>query len=155
LVFAVLQLSHSAADLGYVLGAQALAQVTFILAGGVIADRFSRRWLMMGADIFRGACEVILGASLITGHPPVAVVGLLGAAQGLGVAVFAPAASGLTANIVPRENLAQANALIQTAAAVAAVTGPAIAGVCVVTIGAGWAILADGATFGINVIALA
>jgi len=155
LVFAVLRLSHSAADLGYVLGAQALAQVTFLLVGGVVADRFSRRRLMMAADSFRGAGELILGASLITAHPPVALVGVLGAAQGLGGAVFAPAASGLTANVVPRENLQQANALIQTAAAVAAVVGPAIAGVCVVTIGAGWAIAADGATFLVNVLALA
>ncbi len=154
LVFAILRLSHSAADLGYVLGAQALTQVTFLLIGGVIADRFSRRHLMMGADVFRGTCELILGASLIAAHPPVVLVGVFGAAQGLGGAVFAPAASGLTANVVPKENLQQANALIQTATAVAAVTGPAIAGVCVLTVGAGWAILADGVTFLVNVVAL-
>lgn len=155
LVFAILQISHSAADLGYVLGAQALAQVTFLLLGGVVADRFPRRALMMGADAFRGAGELALGASLILAHPPVALLAVLGAAQGIGGAVFSPAASGLTANVVPRESLQQANALIQTASAVAAVAGPAIAGLCVVTVGAGWAILADGATFGINVLVLA
>lgn len=154
LAFAVLRLSHSAADLGYVLGTQALVQVAFFLVGGVIADRFSRRRLMMAADGFRGLGELILGASLITAHPPVAFVAVLGAAQGLGGAIFAPAASGLTANVVPKENLHQANALMQTASAVAAVAGPAIAGVCVVTIGSGWAILADGVTFLVNVIAL-
>jgi MFS family permease len=154
LVFAVLRLSHSAADLGYVLGTAALAQVAFFLIGGVIADRFSRRRLMMGADAFRGIGELILGASLITLHPPIAVVAILGVAQGLGGAVFAPAASGLTANVVPKENLHQANALMQTATAVAAVAGPGIAGLCVVTVGAGWAILADGVTFLINVVAL-
>jgi predicted MFS family arabinose efflux permease len=154
LVFAVLRLSHSAADLGYVLGTQALAQVAFYLVGGVIADRFSRRRLMMGADAFRGTGELILGASLITLHPPIAFVAVLGAAQGLGGAIFAPAASGLTANVVPKENLHQANALIQTNYAVAAVVGPAVAGVCVLTIGAGWAILADGVTFLVNVVAL-
>jgi MFS family permease len=154
LAFAVLRLTHSAADLGYVLGTQALVQVAFFLIGGVIADRFSRRRLMMGADLFRGLGELILGASLIGAHPPVVFVAVLGAAQGLGGAIFAPAASGLTANVVPKENLHQANALIQTSAAVAAVTGPAIAGVCVVTIGAGWAILADGITFLVNVLAL-
>lgn len=155
LVFGVLRLSHSAAALGYVLGVQSLAQVAFLLVGGVVADRFSRRLLMMGADGFRGTGEIILGISLITAHPPLALVGALGAAQGLGAAVFTPAASGLTANVVPRENLQQANALIQTSAAVAAVVGPAIAGVCVVTIGAGWAIAADGVTFLVNVLALA
>jgi len=154
LVFAVLHLSHSAADLGYVLGADALAQVAFLLAGGVIADRFSRRGLMMGADAFRGIGELILGASLITLHPPIAFVAVLGAAQGIGGAIFGPAASGLTANVVPKENLHQANALMQTSSAVAAVAGPAIAGVCVLTIGAGWAILADGVTFLVNVVAL-
>jgi MFS family permease len=154
LVFAVLRLSHSAADLGYVLGTQALAQVAFFLVGGVIADRFSRRGLMMGADGFRGLGEVILGASLITAHPAIVFVAALGAAQGIGGAIFAPAASGLTANVVPRENLHQANALMQTSSAVATVAGPAIAGICVVTIGAGWAILADGATFLVNVLAL-
>lgn len=154
LVFAVLHISYSAADLGYVLGSQALAQVAFLLIGGVVGDRFPRRILMMGADTFRGLGELALGASLILAHPPILLLGVLGAAQGLGGAVFAPAASGLTANVVPREDLQQANALIQTVTAVAAVAGPAIAGLCVVTVGSGWAILADGVTFLINVVAL-
>src|SRR5262249_41073769 len=154
LAFAVLRLTHSAADLGYVLGAQAVALVAFLLVGGVFADRFSRRRLMMGADAFRGLGELILGVSLIAMHPPIAFVAVLGAAQGIGGAIFGPAASGLTANVVPKEDLHQANALMQTASAVAAVAGPAIAGVCVITIGAGWAILADGATFLVNVLAL-
>lgn len=155
LVFAVLKISHSAADLGYVLGVQALAQVLFLLIGGVVADRFPRRRLMMGADTFRGAGELILGFILIAGHPPVALIAVLGAAQGIGGALFSPAATGLTANVVPREHLQQANSLFQTAYAAAAVTRQAIAGVCVVTIGSGWAILADGVTFFINVVALA
>ena len=43
LAFAILDLTHSPADLGYVLGAETAAQVVFLLAGGVIADRLSRR----------------------------------------------------------------------------------------------------------------
>ena len=50
LAFAVLDLTHSPADLGYVLGAEAVAQVVCLLAGGVIADRLSRRAVMLAAD---------------------------------------------------------------------------------------------------------
>ncbi len=48
LAFAILDLTHSPADLGYVLAAEAAAQVVFLLAGGVIADRISRRAVMLG-----------------------------------------------------------------------------------------------------------
>lgn len=53
LAFAILGLTRSPADLGYVLGADAAAQVIFLLAGVVIADRLSRRAVMLGADSWR------------------------------------------------------------------------------------------------------
>ena len=108
LAFAVLDLTHSPADLGYVLGAEAAAQVVFLLAGGVIADRFSRRALMLGADSVRGAAEVALGALLITGHPSVWLIGVLGAVQGMAGALFTPASTGLTPAVVSDANLQQA-----------------------------------------------
>lgn len=154
LAFAVLRLTHSAADLGFVLGAEAVANVAIVLFGGVVADRFSRRGVMVAADSLRGAGEVSLGVILITAHPPLILVAVLAAIQGIGSAMFSPAASGFTPAVVSTEYLQQANALRQTANAVASVIGPAVAGVCVATVGAGWAILADGATFLVNVVAL-
>jgi len=155
LAFALLDLTHSAADLGYVLGTEAAAQVVFLLAGGVIADRISRRAVMLTADVVRGAAEAVLGIILVTGHPSVWVIGLLAAVQGVAGAAFLPASSGLVPSIVSPENLQQANQLQQVGGAATSIAGPALAGVLIVTTSPGWAILLDAASFGVSVLLLA
>jgi MFS family permease len=155
LTFALLDLTRSAADLGYVLGGEAAAQVAFLLAGGVIADRMSRRAVMLASDVVRGAAEAVLGFLLVTGHPSVWIIGVLAAAQGAAGAAFLPATSGLVPAIVSPANLQQANQLQQVSQAAASIAGPALAGVLVVAASPGWAILADAASFGVSVALLA
>jgi MFS family permease len=53
LAFAVLDLTGSPADLGYVLAARSIPLVAVLLVGGVIADRFPRRRIMVTADVAR------------------------------------------------------------------------------------------------------
>ncbi len=74
LAFAVLDLTGSASDLGYVLGAGSAARVVFLLLGGVAADRWPRRAVMVAADSVRGAAELMLGLVLLAGHPSVLVL---------------------------------------------------------------------------------
>ncbi len=155
LTFALLDLTHSAADLGYVLGAEAAAQVAFLLAGGVIADRMSRRAVMLASDVVRGAAEAILGILLVTGRPSVWLIGALAVAQGAAGAAFLPASTGLVPAVVSPANLQQANQLRQVAGSAAGIAGPALAGVLVVTAGPGWAILLDAASFAVSVALLA
>jgi predicted MFS family arabinose efflux permease len=155
LAFALLDLTHSAADLGYVLGSEAAAQVVFLLAGGVIADRMSRRAVMLTADIVRGAAEAILAIILLTGRPSVWVIGVLAAVQGVAGAAFMPASSGLVPSIVSPGNLQQANHLQQVGGAATSIAGPALAGVLIVTTSPGWAILLDSGSFGVSVVLLA
>ena len=69
------------------------------------------------------------------------------AATGIGDALFAPAFGSIVPEIVPRELLAQANALDQFVRLGAASVGPAIAGLVVATAGAGWALVVDAVTF--------
>jgi MFS family permease len=61
LTFAVLDLTHSATDLGVVLGAFTLGLLGCLLIGGVVADRLSRRAVMVAADLIRLAAR---GASV-------------------------------------------------------------------------------------------
>lgn len=147
LSFAVLDLTRSAADLGLVLGAGAAAQLLFLLVGGLAADRFSRRVVMVAADAVRGTLQLILGLALILGHPAVLIIATLNFIGGGASAMFTPAATALTPALVKPEDLQQANALQQTGAALAGIAGPAIAGLLVVSVGSGWAIVADAATF--------
>jgi MFS family permease len=155
LAFAVLDLTHSPADLGYVLGAEAVAQVIFLLAGGVIADRLSRRAVMLGADSVRGGAEAALGVLLVTGHPPVWLIAALAAVQGTAGALFMPASTGLTPAVVSNANLQQANQIQQVASSAAGIAGPALAGLLVVAASPGWAILGDAVSFAVSVAFLA
>jgi hypothetical protein len=154
LAFAVLDQGHSVVDLGEILSVEAIAQVGFVLYGGVLADRYSRRNVMICADVSRGIGDTLLGGLLVAYRPSVLLIAILGGVQGAGGALYSPAMNGLTPSLVDREDLHWANALGQTASAGASVVGPAIAGLCVATIGPGWAIMVDGTTFLLNVILL-
>jgi MFS family permease len=155
LTFALLDLTHSAADLGYVLGAEAATQVAFLLAGGVIADRMSRRAVMLASDVVRGAAEAILGILLVTGRPSVWVIGALAVVQGAAAAAFLPASTGLVPAVVSPANLQQANQLQEVAGSAANIAGPALAGVLIVTASPGWAIILDAASFAVSIVLLA
>ena len=80
-----------------------------------------------------------------------ALAGVTGAATGL----FNPASTGLLPEVVPDEELQPANALRSAAISGSEILGPALAGVLVAAVGAGWAIAVDAATFAISAVCLA
>jgi MFS family permease len=154
LAFAVLRITNSPSDLGLVLSVESGTQIAFLLIGGVVSDRYSRLAIMQVTDAGRGIAEVVLGLLLVVGAPSIGIIAFLGSIQGMGGALFTPASGGLVPSLVSRENLQRANAVRQSASATASIVGPAVAGVLVLTVGAGWAILIDGLSFLINVIFL-
>jgi hypothetical protein len=154
LTFAVLDLTGSATDLGIVLATGTVTLVGALLFGGVLADRTSRRTVMIGADLVGVIGQATIGALLLTGHAGVPAIaasqGLLGAATGF----FNPASSGLLP-AVAGEHLQQANALRGIAMAVGSIGGPALGAVLVVTVGPGPALLIDAGTYVASALLLA
>jgi MFS family permease len=150
LSFAVLDLTGSISDLGFVLGAQVVAQVGFMLAGGVFADRLSRRSVMVASDLVSCASQAATAALLIGGEARVWHLVVLQAVGGGSAAFFGPAASGVVPQIVSAGHLQQANALRSLSTSVGSVAGPAVAGVLVATVGPGWALAADAASFAVS-----
>jgi MFS family permease len=155
LSFAVLDLTGSVSDLGYVLAAGTIPLVALLLAGGVIADRVSRRRLMITADIARLAAEGTLAVLLLTGTAQLWQLLALQAVHGAASAFFQPASTGIIPQVVVPERLQQANALRGLTMSAGGIAGPAIAGVLVVVSSPGWAIAADAASFGISALFLA
>jgi MFS family permease len=147
LAFAVLDLTGSAADLGVVLAARTVPLVVFVLLGGVWADRLPRRLVMLTSDALRAATQGATAILLLTGTAPIAELACLQAAYGTAEAFFGPASVGLVPQTVPAHQLQRANALLGMTGTVAAVLGPALAGVLVATAGPGWALAVDAGTF--------
>jgi predicted MFS family arabinose efflux permease len=154
IAFAVLDLTGSAADLGYVLAAGTAPLVALLLAGGVFADRFSRRRLMFTADGVRLATDGTLAALLVSGQARLWELIVLQALHGAASAFFAPASTGIVPQLVPEHGLQQANALRGMTLSIGGIVGPAIAGALVATAGPGWAIGANAATFGVSALFL-
>jgi MFS family permease len=68
-----------------------LPMVLFLLVGGVLADRFERRRLLIASDIVRGLAIAAIGVISLAGAIELwHVVGLV-AVYGVGQALFAPA----------------------------------------------------------------
>jgi MFS family permease len=147
LAFAVLEVGGSAAAVGLVLACRMLPLVGTVLIGGVIADRGSRRAVMVAADLARVASQTAMAVSLIAGGAEVwllaALAGLTGAATGF----FYPASTGLLPQVVPPEQLQPANALKASAGSASEIAGPLAGGLLVAAAGPGWAIALDAATF--------
>jgi MFS family permease len=154
LSFAVLDLTGSATDLGLVLAARSVALVGSLLIGGVVADRVSRRAVMIGADLVRLVAQGVTGALLVAGHASVAELAVSQACVGAATGFFNPASSGLIP-LVAGDWLQQGNSLRGMAMAAGNIAGPAIAGVLVVATSPGVALLVDAGSYGASALLLA
>jgi MFS family permease len=155
LAFAVLEIGGSVSDVGLVLAAGAFPLVATVLAGGVVADRASRRAVMVAADLVRVASQGMTAALLITGVAEVWMLALLAGATGAATGFFSPASTGLLPEVVLSEQLQPANALRTSAVSTGEILGPIVGGVLVAAVGAGWAIAVDAITFGVSAACLA
>ena len=153
--FAVLDAGGSAPDLGLVIAVGVVVNVVCMLAGGVVADRFSRRAVMIVSDTVRLLAEGALAAVVIAGHPAVWMIVVLYAMHNVGYGFFTPAIAGLTPDIVDDEQLHQANVLIGFARDLGVVAGPAVAAVLIAISGPGLALAVDAATYLVSVLTLA
>lgn len=131
LAFAVIELGGSASDVGLVLAAGTATLVATLLAGGVVADRTSRRAVMLGADLVRLASQATMAVLVISGAGEVWMLGALAGVTGAGTGFFGPASTGLLPEIVSDDELQPANALRSTAVSASEIVGPALAGIVV------------------------
>ena len=150
LAFAVLQINGSASDVGLVLAAQVLPSAATALVGGILADRLSRRDVMVGADLVRVASQGTMAVLLISGSAEIWMLALLAGVGGAASGFFGPASLGLVPEVVPPEELQLANALRSSGTSAGEILGPLFAGVLVAAASAGWAIAADAATFALS-----
>ena len=144
---------HGATGVGLVLAAWMLPLLGFILFGGVFADRFGARPLMLGADLVRLVAQAVVAVAFFTGTPSLALLIVCSAISGAAAAMFQPGVNGLVPLV--SDDPHRANATIRTAVAVAEMLGPAAAGLLFAFFGA-WPVYAvDAATFAISALCLA
>ncbi|TDO63966.1 putative MFS family arabinose efflux permease [Kribbella sp. VKM Ac-2571] len=147
LVFAVLDVAHSAGAVGTVLAARSIPNIVFLLIGGVIADRLPRHLVLVAANTISGLTQGLAATLVLTGHATIWQLAAIEAVNGIAAAFVMPAMTGILPSIVDRAELPQANAISGFARSAAMIGGGAVAGVIVGLTGPGVGLAVDGVTF--------
>ncbi|MGB8198051.1 MAG: MFS transporter [Acidimicrobiales bacterium] len=137
----------SASKLAWFVAARTTPLVIFLLVGGAIVDRFSRRLLLLISDCVRATLTAVLVVLIATHHLDYAELIVFAVLFGTFDAVFMPCITALTPEIVPEDLLPAMNAVRPLSNNVMGnMIGPAVGGI-IATASTSWAIGVDCATF--------
>jgi hypothetical protein len=153
LAVTILDAGGTATTLGLILASRVLSSVILALAGGVWADRYKRKYIMISADLLRAILTVVLVFVTVTDLPTwmiALVVFMMGAGEALGF----PASGAILPSILPDRLLPEGNAWRAVTARVGAILGPALGGAMVALIGSEWTFLVTAAFFVVGTILL-
>ncbi len=145
--FLVYQLTHSQAYLGYVGFAAGLPAWLFTLYGGVIADRVSRRRMIIATQGAMMLLALVLAALVFAGAVRPWHILALAFCGGVVNAFDAPARQVLVVDLVEREDLTNAIALNSTMFNAATVVGPALGGAVYAWLGPAWCFTLNGVSY--------
>ncbi len=145
---------YSAVAVGITTGLQFLPMLLLGPVSGMIADRFPKRRLMIGAQALAGSLSLLLGVLVITGAAELWHVYVLAALGGAAAALEAPARQTFVAEMVPEHQLSNAVGLNSASFHAGRLLGPAAAGVLIHLFSTGPVFLINAATFGATIAAL-
>jgi MFS family permease len=155
LAWRVYQSYSSPAALSVVGIAFFVPRLAVTIAGGVISDRFERRWTMIAADSTRAIAVALLAVVSLGARQELVLLVVLVAIQGVGGSLFGPSETALVPQLVSSEDLGQANSLRTIVSPMAsAVVGPALGGVITAAWGPQATFGIDAATYVVSVITL-
>jgi len=122
-------------------------QVPVTMLGGVLADRYSRRLVMLASNAGAGLVSAVLLGALAAGSLQVWLVFLTTLLFGTCSALLVPSFQASVALLVPRRHLARANGMVQLAAGGSRLLAPLTAAALLGVIGLPGLVLIDLASF--------
>ncbi|MFJ3900211.1 MFS transporter [Streptomyces sp. NPDC090025] len=143
----VLSITGSATAVGITTALQFLPMLLFGLYGGVIADRYPKRRLLLVSQAALGLCGLALAVLTLTGQVQVWHVYLIAFLLGMVTVVDNPTRQSFVSEMVGPDQLRNAVSLNSANFQSARLIGPAVAGVMIASIGSGWAFLINGLSF--------
>lgn len=151
LMFWMLEATRSASLMGLLGMSAALPGVLLAPLGGAIADRHSRKGIIVAADLVRGIVVLLLATLLFTHgsqtHLIVAALFVTAIVSGIMGAAFTPAVGAAIPDLVPAAQVQAANSLMQLSGQSSRFVGQAIGGVLFRALGAPLLFLIDGISF--------
>lgn len=144
----VLELSdNSGVALGVTTALQFLPVLLFGLYGGVLADRYDKRMLLIGAQSVMGLLALVLAVLDLSGAVQLWHVFALAFGLGLASVVDTPVRQAFVIEMVGPDDLPNAVSLNSATFNSARIVGPALAGVAIAAVGTGWVFAANAVSY--------
>jgi MFS family permease len=150
----IYQRTGEVAHLALIAAAAYLPHVLVAPYGGVLADRFDRRRLMLAADLGSAVCTGLLLACASAGALDPRVAAVLVAASAACNAVQWPAWEAAIVALVPRDQLGRANGLCELSRGTSQLLAPILGGVLLAPLGLTGVMTIDLASFAVGVVPL-
>ena len=151
----VFQLTNSPFWLGLDAFMSTAPGIVLTLAGGVFADLFDRRRLLIYTQVISGVAALVLGALIVTQVVQVWMILALSFVTGACLAIAGPSYQAITFDLVGREDVANAVALNSAQFQLSRVLGPVFAGLGIKAFTLAGCFFANGLSFVAVVVALA
>jgi MFS family permease len=143
----VLDITHrSGTALGVVTALQFLPMLLLGPFGGVVADRFPKRWTLLWSQAAVGLCGLVLATTVLSGSVRLVQVQVVAVLLGLANAVFQPTVQAFVLELVTREEVPSVVGLSGGAFHAARLIGPGLAGLIINAWGTGPVFLIAAAT---------
>ena len=148
------ELTRSASFVGLLIFAQLGPLLLLSIVGGVLADTFDRRKLLIAVSIEQMAFSILLAVLTQADAPSKAAIVACVLAIGAGQAVYAPTFTAVLPALVGRRDLAGAVSLNSVQMNASRVIGPALGGVAFAAFGAPWVFVGNALTYPAIMVAL-
>ncbi|WP_253776403.1 MFS transporter [Goodfellowiella coeruleoviolacea] len=125
------------------------------LPGGVFADRFDRKRLLIAGDAVAGVVALALAVFVSLGVTALPVIYLVAFVLACVEPIYHPAFQGLLPDVVAEDELDRANALLQSSDNILSLAGPVLAGGLVALVGYEAAIYVDAGSFVVSALVIA
>lgn len=143
--------SGTPSQAGLVMAVSAVPRALLMLGGGVVADRFGPRRVVIGSDAVRCAAVLTVAALLFVARPGLWLLALLAVVFGIVDAVFMPAVGALPARVTGRDQLARVQGMRGLAVRFANVVGAPLGGLGVALGGSATAFALAGLLIAVSV----
>jgi MFS family permease len=136
-----------ATAVGVTMALQFGPQLALLPLTGLVADRIDRRRLVVITQVSMALLGLGMAAVTLTGVVTLPMVFAFALGLGVAAAFDAPARQAFVGELVPKDVLGNAVALNSASFNAARLIGPAVAGLLVAAVGAGWVFVINAATF--------
>ncbi len=150
----VLELTGSGTMLGITAAAQQIPMLILGPWGGLIADRFDKRRILIWVSVGGAMPALVLGVLTATGSAQIWMVWALAVVLGITEVVEKPARHTFATELVSREDLVNAVSLTNVVTNVGKVVGPALGGFLIEAVGLSWSFFVNAASFLAVIVAL-